>query len=35
MSAREIRFNAFVMNCVAHQSPGMWRTTRRTLTGSA
>jgi FMN-dependent oxidoreductase (nitrilotriacetate monooxygenase family) len=23
--AREIRLNAFEMNCVAHQSPGMWR----------
>ena len=23
--AREILFNAFVMNCVAHQSPGLWR----------
>ncbi|GAB3618612.1 LLM class flavin-dependent oxidoreductase [Okibacterium endophyticum] len=22
---RHIRFNAFDMNCVAHQSPGMWR----------
>jgi long-chain alkane monooxygenase len=22
---REIRFNAFDMNCVAHQSPGLWR----------
>ncbi len=22
---REIAFNAFVMNCVAHQSPGLWR----------
>jgi alkanesulfonate monooxygenase len=22
--AREIRLNAFVMNCVAHQSPGLW-----------
>ena len=22
---REILFNAFVMNCVAHQSPGLWR----------
>ncbi len=22
---REIRFNAFEMNCVAHQSPGLWR----------
>ena len=22
---RKIRFNAFDMNCVAHQSPGMWR----------
>ena len=21
----EIRFNAFDMNCVAHQSPGLWR----------
>jgi alkanesulfonate monooxygenase len=23
--ARDILFNAFVMNCVAHQSPGLWR----------
>ncbi|MBF6333265.1 LLM class flavin-dependent oxidoreductase [Nocardia transvalensis] len=23
--ARRIRFNAFDMNCVAHQSPGLWR----------
>ena len=23
--AREIRLNAFAMNCVAHQSPGLWR----------
>jgi FMN-dependent oxidoreductase (nitrilotriacetate monooxygenase family) len=23
--AREIRFNAFDMNCVGHQSPGLWR----------
>ena len=23
--AKEIRLNAFAMNCVAHQSPGMWR----------
>jgi FMN-dependent oxidoreductase (nitrilotriacetate monooxygenase family) len=23
--AREIRLNAFEMNCVAHQSPGLWR----------
>ena len=22
---RSIRFNAFDMNCVAHQSPGLWR----------
>ncbi len=22
---RRIRFNAFAMNCVAHQSPGLWR----------
>jgi hypothetical protein len=22
---RKIRFNAFDMNCVAHQSPGLWR----------
>ena len=22
---REIRFNAFEMNCVAHQPPGLWR----------
>lgn len=22
--AKQIRFNAFAMNCVAHQSPGMW-----------
>src|SRR5947208_2390475 len=22
---RPIRFNAFDMNCVAHQSPGLWR----------
>ena len=21
---REIRFNAFDMNCVGHQSPGLW-----------
>jgi hypothetical protein len=26
MTARkQIRFNAFDMNCVAHQSPGLWR----------
>ena len=25
MMAKEIRLNAFEMNCVAHQSPGMWR----------
>lgn len=24
-SQREIRFNAFDMNCVVHQSPGLWR----------
>ena len=24
-SLRQIRFNAFDMNCVAHQSSGMWR----------
>ena len=24
-SQRQIRFNAFDMNCVAHQSPGLWR----------
>jgi alkanesulfonate monooxygenase SsuD/methylene tetrahydromethanopterin reductase-like flavin-dependent oxidoreductase (luciferase family) len=24
-SPRQIRFNAFDMNCVAHQSSGMWR----------
>ncbi|GAB84328.1 putative FMNH2-dependent monooxygenase [Gordonia rubripertincta NBRC 101908] len=24
-STRKIRFNAFDMNCVAHQSPGLWR----------
>ena len=23
--SQEIRFNAFEMNCVAHQSPGLWR----------
>lgn len=23
--SKEIRFNAFEMNCVAHQSPGLWR----------
>jgi len=23
--SRTIRFNAFDMNCVAHQSPGLWR----------
>jgi len=23
--AKEIRFNAFEMNCVTHQSPGLWR----------
>ena len=23
--SRPIRFNAFDMNCVAHQSPGLWR----------
>src|SRR5436190_1677881 len=23
--AKEIRFNAFEMACVAHQSPGLWR----------
>ncbi|WP_051298020.1 LLM class flavin-dependent oxidoreductase [Brevibacterium album] len=23
--SRQIRFNAFEMNCVAHQSPGLWR----------
>jgi hypothetical protein len=22
---RQIRFNAFDMNCVAHQSAGLWR----------
>ena len=22
--AKEIRLNAFDMNCVAHQSPGLW-----------
>jgi len=22
---REIRLNAFEMNCVGHQSPGLWR----------
>jgi long-chain alkane monooxygenase len=22
--AKEIRFNAFDMNCVGHQSPGLW-----------
>jgi long-chain alkane monooxygenase len=21
---RELRFNAFDMNCVGHQSPGLW-----------
>ncbi len=21
---RQIRFNAFAMNCVGHQSPGLW-----------
>ena len=25
MSPRQIRFNAFDMNCVAHQSSGLWR----------
>jgi alkanesulfonate monooxygenase len=25
MMAKEIRLNAFEMNCVAHQSPGLWR----------
>ena len=25
MAAKEIRLNAFDMNCVAHQSPGLWR----------
>ena len=25
MAAKEIRLNAFEMNCVAHQSPGLWR----------
>lgn len=25
MSTRRIRFNAFDMNCVVHQSPGLWR----------
>ena len=25
LMAKEIRFNAFEMNCVAHQSPGLWR----------
>ncbi|HEX2247096.1 MAG TPA: LLM class flavin-dependent oxidoreductase, partial [Arthrobacter sp.] len=24
-AARQIRFNAFDMNCVGHQSPGLWR----------
>lgn len=23
--SKEIHFNAFEMNCVAHQSPGLWR----------
>ena len=23
--SKPIRFNAFEMNCVAHQSPGLWR----------
>jgi len=23
--AKEIRLNAFEMNCVVHQSPGLWR----------
>ncbi|MGX8850028.1 hypothetical protein, partial [Pseudomonas aeruginosa] len=23
-SQREIRFNAFDMNCIGHQSPGLW-----------
>jgi alkanesulfonate monooxygenase len=22
--AKQIRLNAFAMNCVAHQSPGLW-----------
>ena len=22
---KQIRFNAFEMNCIAHQSPGLWR----------
>jgi alkanesulfonate monooxygenase SsuD/methylene tetrahydromethanopterin reductase-like flavin-dependent oxidoreductase (luciferase family) len=22
---KEIRFNAFAMNCVGHQAPGLWR----------
>lgn len=24
-SRRHVRFNAFDMNCVGHQSPGPWR----------
>ena len=31
--AREIRFNAFDMNCVAHQSPGLWRASATTAPG--
>jgi len=23
--AKKISFNAFEMNCIAHQSPGLWR----------
>src|SRR5258708_36988819 len=23
--SKEIRFNAFAMNCVGHQAPGLWR----------
>ncbi|MFZ0332027.1 MAG: hypothetical protein WAL54_12600, partial [Acinetobacter bohemicus] len=23
--SKQIRFNAFEMNCIAHQSPGLWR----------
>lgn len=23
--SKNIRFNAFEMNCIAHQSPGLWR----------
>jgi len=23
--SKQIRFNAFEMNCIGHQSPGLWR----------